>query len=56
NQPSLPEDILKALVSQLEHEDSDVRSQAARVLHNQPSLPEDIFKALASQLEHEDSD
>ncbi|KAH2345388.1 hypothetical protein KXW91_006727, partial [Aspergillus fumigatus] len=51
----LPKDILKAVVSRLEHEDSNVRSQAAWALGNQPSLPEDILKALVSRLEDEDS-
>lgn len=50
-QPYLPDNILQALVSQLDDADSHIRRAAVETLGWQSSLPDNIFQALVSQLD-----
>lgn len=54
-QPSLPDNILEALMSRLEDADSSVSSAAAKALGNQSYLPYNIRQDLASRLEDGES-
>ncbi|KAI9764403.1 MAG: hypothetical protein M1839_005897, partial [Geoglossum umbratile] len=50
----LKNDVLQAIVAQLENEDEDVRRAAVKALSSQPSMSEEILQAIVARLGDED--
>ncbi|KAE8553677.1 hypothetical protein EYB25_005059 [Talaromyces marneffei] len=55
-QTALPEDILYAIIRQLEHSNKDIRQSAIDVLSSRTTLSKDILYIILRQLEHSNKD